>query len=93
MKRRAARFLLRGAWCSTGLDLNGVFRFVFVLCFVFFCLFSCTFLPKRKTKRNPKSSKTAFRSSPELLMMKLVKLVSRSHACTTAAKDKEKENT
>ena len=51
---------------GAGLDLNGVFRVVFVLFFVLFGLFSCTSLPKRKTKRNPKSSKTAFRSSPAL---------------------------
>ena len=37
---------------TTGLDLNGVLRFVFVLV----CLFSCPSLPKRKTKRDPKPS-------------------------------------
>ena len=49
---------------GAGLDLNGVIRFVFVLFFALFCLFSCASPPKRKTKRNPKTSKTAFRSSP-----------------------------
>ena len=49
---------------STGPDLNGVFRFVLVLFFASFCPFSRTSLPKRKTKRSPKSSKTAFRFSP-----------------------------
>ena len=39
---------------TPGLDLNGVFRFVFVVFFVSFCPFSCTSLPKRKTKRDPK---------------------------------------
>ena len=34
----------------SGLDLNGVFRFVFVLFFVLFCLFSCASLPKGRTK-------------------------------------------
>ena len=49
---------------GAGHDLNGVFRFVFVLRFVLFRLFSRASLPKRKTKRSPKSCKTAFRSGP-----------------------------
>ena len=41
-----------------------LFVSLFVVFFVSFCLFSCTSLPKRKTKRSPKSYKPAFGSGP-----------------------------